>query len=43
MAMIITRLRHYYLGTKNLDKLAIIMKNWPNDLRLGCVTSSRVE
>lgn len=24
-------------------KLVIIMKNWPNDLRLRCVTSSRVE
>jgi hypothetical protein len=43
MAMIITRLKHCYLGIENLDKLIIIMKNWPNDLKLGCVTSSMVE
>jgi len=43
MAMIITRLRHYYLGIENLDKLVIIMKNWPNDLRLGCVSSLGVK
>jgi len=31
MVKVITSLRHFHLRIKSLDKLALIMKNWPND------------
>jgi hypothetical protein len=43
MAKIITSLKYYCLGIKNLYKLILIMKNWPNDLRLGCVSGPLVK
>jgi hypothetical protein len=36
MVNIITSLKHYQLGIENLDKLVLIMKNWPNNPKFGC-------
>ncbi len=36
MARAIIGLKHCWLGIENLDKLVLIMKNWPDDLRFGC-------
>jgi len=38
MVGIITSLKHCQLGIENLDKLVLIMKNWPNDPRFGCTS-----
>jgi hypothetical protein len=43
MAEIIIGLKHYCLGIENLDKLILIMKNWPDDPRLGCVSGPLVK
>jgi hypothetical protein len=36
MARVITGLKRCWLGIENLDKLVLIMKNWPDDPRFGC-------
>jgi hypothetical protein len=41
MAKVITSLRRCWLGIENLDKLVIIMKNWPNDPKFGCTTGPK--
>jgi hypothetical protein len=33
---ILTNLRRCHLQFKNLEKLAFVNKNWPNDRRVGC-------
>jgi hypothetical protein len=38
MVGIITSLKRCQLGIENLDKLVLIMKNWPNDLRFECTS-----
>ncbi len=43
MIEIITGLRHYCLGIENSDKFILIMKNWPDDPRLRCVSSPLVK
>jgi hypothetical protein len=34
---VIIGLRWCYLGIKNLNKIMLIMKNWLDDPKLGCV------
>jgi hypothetical protein len=36
MDSIITSLKHYQLGIEILDKLVLIMKNWPHNPKFGC-------
>ncbi len=43
MVEIITGLRHYCLAIENSNKFILIMKNWPDDHRLGCVSSPLVK
>ncbi len=37
---IFTNLRRYHLQTENLEKLIFVSKNWPNDAKFGCKSSS---
>ncbi len=41
MARVITSLRHCWIGIEHLDKLVLIMKNWPDDLRFGCTNGPK--
>jgi len=35
LAKIFINLKRYHLQSNNLDKLILVNKNWPNDLRVG--------
>jgi hypothetical protein len=41
MVRVITSLKCCWHGIVNLDKLILIMKNWPNDLKFGCTNGSK--
>ncbi len=38
LVRVITSLKPCWLGFENLDKLVLIMKNWPNDPGFGCTS-----
>jgi hypothetical protein len=35
-----SNLKRCHLQTENLEKLIFVNKNWPNDLKIGCKSSS---
>jgi len=39
MVRVITSLKCCWHGIVNLDKLILIMKSWPNDLKFGCTNA----
>jgi hypothetical protein len=39
---ILTNLRRCHLQTENLENLIFVNKNWPNDPRIGCKSSSNL-
>ncbi len=39
MAKVIIGLRWRWLGLEDLDKILLIMKNWPKNQKLNCVAS----
>jgi hypothetical protein len=41
MAKVIIGLRRCQIGIEHLDKLVLIMKNWPDDLRFGCTNGPK--
>lgn len=41
MTRVITSLKCCWLGIKNLNKLVLVMKNWPDDLGFGCTTKPK--
>ncbi len=41
MVGVITSLERCWHGIVNLDKLILIMKNWPNDLKFGCTNGPK--
>ena len=43
IAGILTMLRRCRLGSKNLDQLVLLVKNWPDDPRQGCEAKSLEE
>ncbi len=42
LARILTNLRKCRLLTENLEKSIFVNKNWPNDLGIGCKSSSKL-
>jgi len=37
LARILTNFRRCHLQSENLEKLIFVNKNWPNDLKIGCI------
>jgi hemerythrin-like domain-containing protein len=42
LARIFTNLRKSHLQIENLEKFIFVNKNWPNDPKIGCKSSSNL-